>query len=187
MDRLGDQHAAAVARLHAAARLVVVGLRPPPRHHHRRRLDVAEAAFAQHFPQAQAAGTEAVLQADAETAVGATARRDQLLAALDRDLQRLLAQHMLAGGERRLGDRQMRVGRRQHHHRIDRRILDGARDIGGGGKAVAVGDILQPRLTARRGPHHAGAIGEIDQAARVRLQRVAQPDDGNADHARFAV
>ena len=76
----------------------------------------------------------------------------------------------------------MRVRRRQHHHRIDRRIGDGACDIGGGGKAVAVGDVLQPRLAARRGPHHADAIGEIDQAARVRLQRVAQTDDGNADH-----
>ena len=61
------------------------------------------------------------------------------------------------------------------------------RDIGGGGKAVTVGDVLQPRLAARRGPYHAHAVGEIDQAARVRLQRVAEPDDGDTDHARFAV
>ena len=137
--------------------------------------------------QSPAAGTEAQLQADAETAVGATPRRDQSLAAFDRHLQRLLAQHVLAGGERGLGDRQMRVRRRQHHHRIDRRIGDGARDVGGGGKAVAVGDVLQPRLAARRGPDHAHAVGKIHQAARMRLQRVAQTDDGNADHGRFAV
>ena len=128
-----------------------------------------------------------MLQADAEAAVGTTARRDQLLAAFERRLQRLLAQHVLAGGERRLRDRQMRVRRRQHHHRIDRGIGDGTGDIGGGGKAVAVGDILQPRLAGRRGPDHAHTIGQIHQAARVRLQRVAQPDDGNADHGRFAV
>ena len=94
---------------------------------------------------------------------------------------------MLARGERRLRDRQMRVRRRQHHHRIDRRIGDRARDVGGGGKPIAVGDVLQPRFAARRGPHHAHAIGEIDQAARMRLQRIAQADDGNADHGRFAV
>ena len=83
-------------------------------------------------------------------------------------------------------DRQMRVGRRQHHHRIDRRISDGARDIGGGGKSIAVGDVLQSRLTARRGPHHAHSIGQIDKCARVRLQRIAQADDRDADHGCFA-
>ena len=81
----------------------------------------------------------------------------------------------------------MRVGRRQHQHRIDRGIVDGARDVGGGGKAIAVGDVLQPRLTARRGPDDAHAIGQIDKCARVRLQRIAQADDGDADHGCFAV
>ena len=128
-----------------------------------------------------------MLQADAEKPAGTTSRRDQLLAAFDRHLQRLLAQHVLAGSERRLRDCQMRVRRREHDHRIDRRIGDGARDVGGGGKAIAIGNVLQPHLAAGRGPHHAHPSGQIDQTARVRLQRVAQPDDSDADHGRVAV
>jgi hypothetical protein len=94
---------------------------------------------------------------------------------------------MLAGGERRLRDRQMRVRRREHQHCVDRGIAYGTGDIGGGRKAVAVGDILQPCVAGCRGPNHARTIGQIHQAPRVRLQRVAQPDDGNADHGRLAV
>ena len=187
MDRLGDQHTAAVARLNAAARLVVVRLRPPPRHEHRRRLDIPEHPGSQRLMQTLTARTEAMLEADAEAAIGATPRRDQLFAAFDRNLQRLLAQHVLAGGKRRFGDRQMRVRRRQHHHCIDRRIRNGARDIGGGGKSITVGNVLQSRFAARRGPHHADLVGEIDQGARVRLQRVAEAYDGDADHGRLAV
>ena len=114
-------------------------------------------------------------------------RGDKLLTAPNRYLQRLFAQHVPAGGERGLRDRQMRVRRCQHHHRIDRRILDGTRDVGGGGKTIALRHGVQPRLTARRGPDHTHAIGKIDQCACMRLQRVAQADDGNADHWRLAV
>ena len=137
--------------------------------------------------QTLTARTEAMLEADAEAAIGAPSRRDQLLAAFDRNLQRLLAQHMLAGGERRMGNRQVRVRGSQHHHGVDRRIRNGARNIGGGGKAVAIGNVLQPRFAVRRGPHHPHAVGEIDQGASVRLQRVAETDDRDTDHGRFAV
>ena len=61
--------------------------------------------------QAPAAEAEAQLQADTEAAVCAATGRDQLLAAFDRYFQRLLAQHVLAGGERGFRDRQVRIRR----------------------------------------------------------------------------
>jgi hypothetical protein len=182
VDRLRDQYATAIACFHTSSRLVVVGLRAPPWHHHCRRLDLPEATVAQHLMQTLAAWPEAHLKADAEAAMRLPSRGDKLLAALYRYLQRLLAQHMPASSECGLRDRQMRVRRCQHHHRIDRRIRDGTRDVGGGGETIAVRDVVQPRLAARRGPDHTHAIGKIDQRTCMRLQRVAQAYDGNADH-----
>ena len=54
VDRLRDQHAAAVACQRAAPRLVVIRLRPPPRNVHRCRGDVAELAVAQPLLRARA-------------------------------------------------------------------------------------------------------------------------------------
>ena len=187
MDRLRDQHAAAVARPNAAARIVVVGLRPPPWYHHRCGLDRAERTLRQYLVQATAAGSEADLQADAEAAVRTAPGGDQLFAPFNRHLQRLLAQHMLPGGERGFRDRQVCVRGCEHQDSIDRRVFDGARDVRRGGKAVAVRHVLQPCGTGRRCPDDTHAIGEINQAPRMWLQCIAKADDRNAYHGRFAV
>ena len=66
--------------------------------------------------------SEAMLQHDAEFDAGIVGDSDKLLGAFQADLERLFEEHVLAGGGGPPDEFEMRVGRRQQQHRIDRRI-----------------------------------------------------------------
>src|SRR5271170_7036151 len=95
MDRLADQHAAAVASEGAAAGLVVIALRPPPGHGELRQGEIAERALRQQPPQPDRRGTEPMLQYDAEADARRLADPDDALRRRRGALDRLLHDHVL--------------------------------------------------------------------------------------------
>ena len=97
VDGLGEQHAAAVARLGAAAGLVVIALRPPVVQPRRSADDLAEPALRMISRERRRCRAEAVLQHDAELDARLLRGLDQLSGALEADLQRLFQQDVFAG------------------------------------------------------------------------------------------
>ena len=181
-----EQHAAAVPGEGAASRLVVVGLRPPPGHVQESRLDGAEFAAVERRLEAQARRPEAVLKDDAERLPGAAGRFDEARAALARQFQRLLDEHMLAGFEAARGDIQMAAWRRQDDRRLDRRIGEDNFEVGRDWK----GELRREgRRALRRAAHreaHVDPLRKVEQALRMRLRGRPEADDGDADLAGHA-
>ncbi len=122
MDPLRDQHTAAIAGEAAAARLVIVALRPPEPDDGRAADEIAQRAGRDPFGKPHARRAEPVLQHDAERHAGVPAGGDDLLGARRRDLDRLLEQHMLARRGAALRDLQMRVRGAEHQNGRNGRI-----------------------------------------------------------------
>ena len=123
VDRLGDQHAAAVARQRAAARARRSSSAAATRG--RSTLAAASSPSAPSLeprPQMLRGFAEAELEHDPELDARGLGRLDQAQRPLGRALERLLQQDVLAGGGETLDQLQMRAGRRQDHHRIERVI-----------------------------------------------------------------
>ena len=102
--------------------------------------------------------------------------------ALRRRVQRLLAQHVFAGRERRLSNLQMRVGRREDHHGINSWIGDGRIHVSGRRKPILfAGD--PPALF---GPgdrvQNAGSAGQVQNRLRMGGKRAAKTHDREANH-----
>src|SRR3954462_13076045 len=120
MDALGEQHAAAVTRAGAAPRLVVVALRPPVRNGRGRRNERAE--LWQQFPQFLRARPEAMLEDDAK--LDSRSRLYESFRFFERDLERLLQQHMLARGGAALDQLEVRVRWREDEYCPDRSVCE---------------------------------------------------------------
>ena len=179
VDRLGEQDAAAVARLGAAARLVVVALRPPVVEPGRGADDLAEPAFADQFGQRDADRAEAVLQHDAELYAAALGHIHEFLGPFEADLQRLFQQDMFAGFRSSPDEIEMGVGRREQQHRADRRVGKDRFGAVADGEAVSFGKSL-PALGARaEGSRDLDAVAQLLQAFRMRRGRHAKPDDAD--------
>ena len=183
VDRLRQQHAAAVAPERAPARFVVIGLRTPPRHGQEGRLDAAEFAPVQRRLQPQARGAEAVLQGDAEGLAGPARDIDQLPPARAGQFQRLLHEDMLAGFEAARRNLEMARGRRQHDAGRDVRIGQRGVEIGRGRERELPGIGRGTVRRAADGPAHLRTIRQIEQAPGMRQGGRAEADDGDAELA----
>ena len=75
---------------------------------------------------------------------------------------------------------QMRVRRRQHHHRVDAVVREDGVDVGGYGKTPTRGEGGTPRFGRAVGGRDLDAVGKVEQALRVRGDRHAEADDGDA-------
>ena len=126
------------------------------------------------------AGSEPVLQHDAERDASGVRRLDQRLRPFERDLQRLFQKHVLAGRGCALRQLQMRVRRRQHHHRVDAAVGEDRIDVGGDGKTPTRGESGAPRFGRAVGGRDLDAVGKVEQALRMRGDGHAEPDDGDA-------
>ena len=175
-----DQHAAAVARLGAAAGLVVIGLRAPVRNDGRAADDLSEIAAFEDFAQLQARRTEAMLQHHAESHAGVATGFHHLLGAGGRNFQRLFQQHVLAGfggGENEIA---MRIRRRQDRDAIDALVREDRVEIAGDRKLVFVRKRLAARFGRAVGRRDLDAILQIDEALGMRSDRHAKADDRHA-------
>ncbi len=113
MDALCEKHPAAVARLRAAAGLVVVALRTPEPYPGRGTENCPERIRRQKLAQLDGGRAEAVLKHDAERHARGAAQAHELQASLDRNLQRFLKQDVLAGFRGAANEIEMRIRRRQ--------------------------------------------------------------------------
>ncbi len=180
VDRLGEQHAAAVARLGATTGLVVVGLRPPPAHRYRGRRDRAERAVADQRFEAQRVGPKPMLQHQAERDPAAFRGLDQARGALDRDLDRLLEQHVLAGRRRALDQLEVRGRRAEDEQRLDGLVGEQRIERIGGRQLEFLGDRVAARARAGEHTSDLDPVGEVEQALGVRRDRHAGADHGDA-------
>ncbi|MNL16555.1 hypothetical protein D3C87_1376060 [compost metagenome] len=123
MDRLGDQHPAAILGEAAASGLVIIALlRPPPGHDQMHRVQGAQLALRKLLRERHGGGAEAVLEDDAQRHPGIVAGCHDPFGGRSGALHRLFHQHMLAGPCRRGDDLLARIGRGQHQDGVDRRI-----------------------------------------------------------------
>ena len=75
---------------------------------------------------------------------------------------------------------EMRVRRRQHHHRVDAAVGEDRVDVGGHGKTPTRGEGGAPRFGRAVGGRDLDAVGKVEQALRVRGDGHAEADDGDA-------
>ena len=186
MDRLGDQDAAAIAGERAAARLVIVALRPPPGHVELHGGDASKGTFGQKSAQGFRALTEAVLEDDTGGDTGALGRSNDRLGPSQASLERLLHQDVLARSGDPLDQLEPRIGRGQQHDRVDVRRVQHRLEAVGDGQAEA--RVEGSAAVGRRAPgEHIDAVGELDQALGVRCHRHAEPDEADLSfgHWRF--
>lgn len=179
VDGLGQQHAAAIARQRTAAGLVVIGLRAPPGYPHRCGLHAAQLPAGQRLLQRHRPGLEAELQHHAELPLAVAGQIDEGLGALQRDLERLLQQHMFAVGETLARDLQMRSRRRGDQDGLDGGVCQRCLQI-----STGVEQALERPEVCRPGPARDGVaqfdkLLQVMQAAQVRLRARADAHEGD--------
>ena len=121
-----------------------------------------------------------MLEHHAKLHAGPLGRLDQAQRALARALERLLQEDVLARGGEALHQLQVCVGRRQDHHHVDRRVIQGAVEIAGEREVKALGERTPPRLAAAEGVGDLDPILQIEQAFGVRADGHAEADHGDA-------
>jgi hypothetical protein len=122
-----------------------------------------------------------MLEDNAQTPPGRARRCNQALGALQRQLQRLLDQHMLAGSEASLRHIEMAARRRQNQHGIDRRIVDGSLDVRGRAEGELLPVSADALGGAAGGPVDLDLVGEIQKAFGMGLRCGSEADDGQTD------
>ncbi len=177
VDRLAQQHAAAVAGERAAAGLVIVGLRPPPGDDGVDEGRIAERLVAHQAGQRFGALAEAVLEDDAEQDTGPLADPDEALARLGRPLDRLFHEDVLAAGRQPLDDLDPRIRRRQQQHGIDGGVIGQGGEVVDDGQAVPGGEFGPPLGAAAVAACHLDPRGQIQEAQRMGPDRHPEPDD----------
>jgi len=180
MDRLGEENAAAVAREAAASRLVVVALGPPPLHPAIAGDQGAQGACRDELGKPAARLAEAKLQHDAEPPAVTQRQPHQPIRIPRRQSHGLLDQQMFARGQRPPRQLDMCRRRGQQQQGFDTFIAQHAVDIGRGGKGKRLGE--KPAALGRpaAGPDDLGSVPQIDQAFRMRSDRHAEAEDGEA-------
>ena len=182
VDRLAEQHAAAVASFGAASRHVVIALRPPQRHADGNADHRSQPTLCQHRRETQRRRFEAVLQHHRRRHARALDDKDQPLAALGGDLERLFQQDVLAGGAGALHQLEMAGRWRENGDGINGGIgedrIEIATHLQAGGRRKG----FTPRGTRRERSRHLRPAGQVFQALDMRPSGQAEPDQGDAMH-----
>ena len=105
----------------------------------------------------------------------------QPLGPVERQLQGLFDQHMLAGRKAALRHLEMAARRRQHDDRIDGGIAEWRHRDRSSSEREIVADRPRPLGRAADRPTNVDPVGEVEQAAGMRLRCRAEADDGDAD------
>ena len=130
MDRLRDQHPAAVTGESPPPRFVVIGLFPPPGHADFDQPHRAQRAVLQQRGELFGDRTEPVLEHNAKRVRGPLAGLDQRPCPGQITLDRLLHQDRQPGSAQGLDDALTGIGRGQHNHEIQRLVRDQGFQIG---------------------------------------------------------
>ena len=177
VDRLGDEDPAAVAGVGAAARLVVVGLRPPPGQGDLHRREGAERARADEVGERARAGAHPVLEDDAEGDPRPLADLHQLRRGGGAALERLLGEDVLPGPRRRLDEAEPGVGRGEDEDRLHARIVEQRLQRAGLGQAVAGGEGGAPGGVAGEDAADLDLARELGERAGVHVGDHAEAHD----------
>ena len=166
VDRLCDEDAAAVAGVGAAARRVVVGLRPPPGEPTCTAARAPSCARGGDGGKGAGGAAHPVLEDDPEGDAGVVAEIHELGRGGGTALERLLGKDMLSGAGRGLDDRPAGVGRGQEEDRLHAGVGEHRLERGGGGQAVAGGE--------------GGAAGGVAGEDAADLDLTAEPSSARA-------
>ncbi len=126
---------------------------------------------------------EAMLQHDAERHAGGATGRDQLLRTRGGDVERLFQQDVLAGPGAEPGDVEMRVGRRQHQHRLDGLVRQQRFQIVAEREGEARAEGCPPFGAGAVGADDLDPVGEVDEAPGMGRHGHAEHDDPDAQPA----
>ena len=130
MDRLRDHDPAAIARIGATARGVIITLLPPPRHADLDRGQIAQDAAGDHLPQLGRNRPRAMLKDDPQRHLRRGGQIDNLAGPRQIPLDRLFQKDRKTGGHQGRNDLQTRIRRRHHQRKIQRLVSTQSAEIG---------------------------------------------------------
>ena len=187
VDRLRQQHAAAVARYGATPGLVVVAaLRAPPGNLQNSGLQLAQRCGLNQLSEPHRAGSKPVLQDHAELQTGAVRKFDQLLRFGQADVKRLFHQGMFARCQCLPCDVQVGMRGRGHDHRVDFGILQHVVKDGRHSGMRRHYGARALEIALCHSPAQVHTVVQLSQACKMRLRARADPDQGDANFSHLA-
>ena len=182
VDRLADEDAAAVARMRAAAGLVVVALRPPPGNDDAGRGDRAERAALELGGEPFRDRPEPVLEDDSQGHARSLGGRDDLRRRRRGPLDRFLHQDVLAPSREAPHEFHADIGRGQQHRVVDGRVVDDPVEVirHREPEPLREGVATAGRRAVRSS--HLHPISKVGEALRMGGDRHPEPDNRAPHH-----